>query len=182
MIRRPPRSTQGVSSAASDVYKRQVHCWLGGLALACPLLASLHCMLLYRWKCRTATGLRREWCCRARSTVHWSGGRLDPPVRGCLAGARGGPPNAARACTQPRPDVGGVSKQKAARSCEKTTPPSTCLGAGGGGLEETSGIARKIGVQLRDLEVLSRRLLLTKPTLETPVSYTHLTLPTILLV
>eukprot|EP00831_Metopus_contortus_P061387 TRINITY_DN53240_c0_g1_i2.p1 TRINITY_DN53240_c0_g1~~TRINITY_DN53240_c0_g1_i2.p1 ORF type:complete len:122 (-),score=8.34 TRINITY_DN53240_c0_g1_i2:88-453(-) len=28
MIRRPPRSTQGVSSAASDVYKRQVqnHC------------------------------------------------------------------------------------------------------------------------------------------------------------
>eukprot|EP00831_Metopus_contortus_P033467 TRINITY_DN26821_c0_g1_i5.p2 TRINITY_DN26821_c0_g1~~TRINITY_DN26821_c0_g1_i5.p2 ORF type:complete len:154 (+),score=23.63 TRINITY_DN26821_c0_g1_i5:89-550(+) len=25
MIRRPPRSTQGVSSAASDVYKRQVH-------------------------------------------------------------------------------------------------------------------------------------------------------------
>ncbi|VTU47695.1 peptidase [Lacticaseibacillus rhamnosus] len=25
MIRRPPRSTQGVSSAASDVYKRQMH-------------------------------------------------------------------------------------------------------------------------------------------------------------
>ena len=25
MIRRPPRSTQGVSSAASDVYKRQIH-------------------------------------------------------------------------------------------------------------------------------------------------------------
>ena len=25
MIRRPPRSTQGVSSAASDVYKRQLH-------------------------------------------------------------------------------------------------------------------------------------------------------------
>eukprot|EP00831_Metopus_contortus_P028358 TRINITY_DN23587_c0_g1_i5.p1 TRINITY_DN23587_c0_g1~~TRINITY_DN23587_c0_g1_i5.p1 ORF type:complete len:195 (+),score=18.90 TRINITY_DN23587_c0_g1_i5:123-707(+) len=25
MVRRPPRSTQGVSSAASDVYKRQVH-------------------------------------------------------------------------------------------------------------------------------------------------------------
>ncbi|WP_460413824.1 hypothetical protein, partial [Staphylococcus aureus] len=24
MIRRPPRSTQGVSSAASDVYKRQI--------------------------------------------------------------------------------------------------------------------------------------------------------------
>eukprot|EP00831_Metopus_contortus_P003729 TRINITY_DN11374_c0_g1_i2.p1 TRINITY_DN11374_c0_g1~~TRINITY_DN11374_c0_g1_i2.p1 ORF type:complete len:108 (-),score=27.65 TRINITY_DN11374_c0_g1_i2:18-341(-) len=31
MIRRPPRSTQGVSSAASDVYKRQVLChWLCG--------------------------------------------------------------------------------------------------------------------------------------------------------
>ena len=28
MIRRPPRSTQGVSSAASDVYKRQLLCWL----------------------------------------------------------------------------------------------------------------------------------------------------------
>eukprot|EP00831_Metopus_contortus_P059617 TRINITY_DN51592_c0_g1_i2.p1 TRINITY_DN51592_c0_g1~~TRINITY_DN51592_c0_g1_i2.p1 ORF type:complete len:258 (+),score=35.40 TRINITY_DN51592_c0_g1_i2:106-879(+) len=28
MIRRPPRSTQGVSSAASDVYKRQVHGWI----------------------------------------------------------------------------------------------------------------------------------------------------------
>ena len=26
MIRRPPRSTQGVSSAASDVYKRQIAC------------------------------------------------------------------------------------------------------------------------------------------------------------
>src|SRR5450756_2859480 len=26
MIRRPPRSTQSRSSAASDVYKRQVHC------------------------------------------------------------------------------------------------------------------------------------------------------------
>ncbi|WP_460413910.1 hypothetical protein, partial [Staphylococcus aureus] len=28
MIRRPPRSTQGVSSAASDVYKRQVFMFL----------------------------------------------------------------------------------------------------------------------------------------------------------
>eukprot|EP00831_Metopus_contortus_P031982 TRINITY_DN25958_c0_g1_i1.p4 TRINITY_DN25958_c0_g1~~TRINITY_DN25958_c0_g1_i1.p4 ORF type:complete len:103 (-),score=12.97 TRINITY_DN25958_c0_g1_i1:231-539(-) len=27
MIRRPPRSTQGVSSAASDVYKRQLENW-----------------------------------------------------------------------------------------------------------------------------------------------------------
>ena len=27
MIRRPPRSTQGVSSAASDVYKRQFAAW-----------------------------------------------------------------------------------------------------------------------------------------------------------
>ena len=30
MIRRPPRSTQGVSSAASDVYKRQIPCRSGG--------------------------------------------------------------------------------------------------------------------------------------------------------
>ena len=29
MIRRPPRSTQGVSSAASDVYKRQTQCNVG---------------------------------------------------------------------------------------------------------------------------------------------------------
>ena len=27
MIRRPPRATQSGSSAASDVYKRQVHCF-----------------------------------------------------------------------------------------------------------------------------------------------------------
>eukprot|EP00831_Metopus_contortus_P048587 TRINITY_DN3970_c0_g1_i3.p1 TRINITY_DN3970_c0_g1~~TRINITY_DN3970_c0_g1_i3.p1 ORF type:complete len:152 (-),score=9.68 TRINITY_DN3970_c0_g1_i3:5-460(-) len=35
MIRRPPRSTQGVSSAASDVYKRQVICLSSAGALAC---------------------------------------------------------------------------------------------------------------------------------------------------
>eukprot|EP00657_Telonema_sp_P-1_P012081 TRINITY_DN8301_c0_g1_i1.p2 TRINITY_DN8301_c0_g1~~TRINITY_DN8301_c0_g1_i1.p2 ORF type:complete len:102 (+),score=58.72 TRINITY_DN8301_c0_g1_i1:13-318(+) len=29
MIRRPPRSTQSRSSAASDVYKRQIQCTLG---------------------------------------------------------------------------------------------------------------------------------------------------------
>eukprot|EP00831_Metopus_contortus_P073652 TRINITY_DN6718_c0_g1_i3.p1 TRINITY_DN6718_c0_g1~~TRINITY_DN6718_c0_g1_i3.p1 ORF type:complete len:134 (-),score=27.41 TRINITY_DN6718_c0_g1_i3:82-483(-) len=34
MIRRPPRSTQGVSSAASDVYKRQVLMTVLGMALA----------------------------------------------------------------------------------------------------------------------------------------------------
>ena len=33
MIRRPPRSTQGVSSAASDVYKRQV--------IGCPKIRTL---------------------------------------------------------------------------------------------------------------------------------------------
>ena len=36
MIRRPPRSTQGVSSAASDVYKRQVSItvsWKKGLGI-----------------------------------------------------------------------------------------------------------------------------------------------------
>ena len=31
MIRRPPRSTQGVSAAASDVYKRQVK-WIVAVA------------------------------------------------------------------------------------------------------------------------------------------------------
>ena len=34
MIRRPPRSTQGVSSAASDVYKRQGCVWSGRRAFA----------------------------------------------------------------------------------------------------------------------------------------------------
>ena len=34
MIRRPPRSTQGVSSAASDVYKRQYLHTLNGSGLA----------------------------------------------------------------------------------------------------------------------------------------------------
>ena len=58
MIRRPPRSTQGVSSAASDVYKRQV---LGGevnysqtlgvvgysllpVVITAPLVSSFHPM------------------------------------------------------------------------------------------------------------------------------------------
>ena len=53
------------------------------------------------------------------------------------------------------------------RLLEKSAKQYAARVRGGGGLEETSGIARKIGVQLRDLEVLSRRLLLTKPTLET---------------
>ena len=53
------------------------------------------------------------------------------------------------------------------RLLEKSAKQYAARVRGGGGLEETSGIARKVGVQLRDLEVLSRRLLLTKPTLET---------------
>ena len=36
MIRRPPRSTQGVSSAASDVYKRQGLVWPGPVLPALP--------------------------------------------------------------------------------------------------------------------------------------------------
>eukprot|EP00831_Metopus_contortus_P036416 TRINITY_DN28813_c0_g1_i1.p1 TRINITY_DN28813_c0_g1~~TRINITY_DN28813_c0_g1_i1.p1 ORF type:complete len:233 (-),score=43.46 TRINITY_DN28813_c0_g1_i1:110-808(-) len=36
MIRRPPRSTQGVSSAASDVYKRQVHGTLKSIGSLMP--------------------------------------------------------------------------------------------------------------------------------------------------
>ena len=53
------------------------------------------------------------------------------------------------------------------RLLEKSAKQYAARVRGGGGLDETSGIARKVGVQLRDLEVLSRRLLLTKPTLET---------------
>eukprot|EP00831_Metopus_contortus_P052313 TRINITY_DN43910_c0_g1_i1.p2 TRINITY_DN43910_c0_g1~~TRINITY_DN43910_c0_g1_i1.p2 ORF type:complete len:137 (-),score=28.26 TRINITY_DN43910_c0_g1_i1:85-495(-) len=43
MIRRPPRSTQGVSSAASDVYKRQVH----GDSVCILLITLLAGFLLY---------------------------------------------------------------------------------------------------------------------------------------
>ena len=39
MIRRPPRSTQGRSSAASDVYKRQIHARTKPVILELPLLA-----------------------------------------------------------------------------------------------------------------------------------------------
>ena len=51
------------------------------------------------------------------------------------------------------------------RLLEKSAKQYASRVRGGGGFEETSGIARKIGVQLRDLDVLGRRLLLTKPTL-----------------
>eukprot|EP00831_Metopus_contortus_P042420 TRINITY_DN33600_c0_g1_i2.p1 TRINITY_DN33600_c0_g1~~TRINITY_DN33600_c0_g1_i2.p1 ORF type:complete len:106 (-),score=22.44 TRINITY_DN33600_c0_g1_i2:27-344(-) len=43
MIRRPPRSTQGVSSAASDVYKRQLHILL--LYVHLPLVELLYLFL-----------------------------------------------------------------------------------------------------------------------------------------
>jgi len=40
----------------------------------------------------------------------------------------------------------------------------------GAGYEKTRGIARKVGVQLRDLEVLGRRLVFSKPTADTLVA------------
>ena len=43
MIRRPPRSTRGMSSAASDVYKRQVLNYCGG-----GIAASLEAFVLYQ--------------------------------------------------------------------------------------------------------------------------------------
>ena len=46
MIRRPPRSTQGVSSAASDVYKRQVY--LYSSFLFAPHVSQLIVRWLYR--------------------------------------------------------------------------------------------------------------------------------------
>ena len=50
MIRRPPRSTQGVSSAASDVYKRQAHIqgiknFTGAEVMATDLRASVSLVL-----------------------------------------------------------------------------------------------------------------------------------------
>ena len=45
MIRRPPRSTQGVSSAASDVYKRQVWNKKNSIYIHCaPEGRKLHCI------------------------------------------------------------------------------------------------------------------------------------------
>ena len=45
MIRRPPRSTQGVSSAASDVYKRQqLVCRLAKLQLSARMVVAMVCM------------------------------------------------------------------------------------------------------------------------------------------
>ena len=60
MIRRPPRSTQGVSSAASDVYKRQAWelCW------GCPV-----CFLLYRW-----LWFYKFYCRRSLSKKSWIAG------------------------------------------------------------------------------------------------------------
>eukprot|EP00831_Metopus_contortus_P016900 TRINITY_DN17118_c0_g1_i1.p1 TRINITY_DN17118_c0_g1~~TRINITY_DN17118_c0_g1_i1.p1 ORF type:complete len:121 (-),score=16.16 TRINITY_DN17118_c0_g1_i1:36-398(-) len=52
MIRRPPRSTQGVSSAASDVYKRQVH----GL---CAVLIISGIVSFILWDCFNDPSLRR---------------------------------------------------------------------------------------------------------------------------
>lgn len=50
------------------------------------------------------------------------------------------------------------------RLLEKSATQYAARVNGGGGFDETVGIARKIGVQLRDLEVLSRRLHLIKGT------------------
>ena len=49
MIRRPPRSTQGVSSAASDVYKRQKWNLFDQMILTEPLLDSSRKSLSF-WK------------------------------------------------------------------------------------------------------------------------------------
>eukprot|EP00831_Metopus_contortus_P028943 TRINITY_DN23915_c0_g1_i1.p1 TRINITY_DN23915_c0_g1~~TRINITY_DN23915_c0_g1_i1.p1 ORF type:complete len:154 (+),score=39.06 TRINITY_DN23915_c0_g1_i1:135-596(+) len=57
MIRRPPRSTQGVSSAASDVYKRQVHGYnkyAEYILLNSPRIAPL------RFHTRGYTGAKRQ--------------------------------------------------------------------------------------------------------------------------
>src|SRR5450756_3192010 len=42
MIRRPPKSTQSRSSAASDVYKRQVHAFIGPYRATNPILDTKH--------------------------------------------------------------------------------------------------------------------------------------------
>ena len=57
MIRRPPRSTQGVSSAASDVYKRQ-----GFRTRTGHRIAAVY---------RTLAGHRTAAVCRDRA-VHWT--------------------------------------------------------------------------------------------------------------
>ena len=49
MIRRPPRSTQGYSSAASDVYKRQVAFEYRALWIQAGLYFLTTCWV-YRWQ------------------------------------------------------------------------------------------------------------------------------------
>eukprot|EP00831_Metopus_contortus_P048645 TRINITY_DN3977_c0_g1_i7.p1 TRINITY_DN3977_c0_g1~~TRINITY_DN3977_c0_g1_i7.p1 ORF type:complete len:112 (+),score=21.29 TRINITY_DN3977_c0_g1_i7:105-440(+) len=82
MIRRPPRSTQGVSSAASDVYKRQVHGKIKMKIFAALLMLLASCLVFasrdtevdydmeeesgsFKWYCPAAGGKYHaaKWIC-----------------------------------------------------------------------------------------------------------------------
>src|SRR5450756_2156616 len=64
MIRRPPRSTQSRSSAASDVYKRQV---IAGFGL---IFGSFFNVCIYRMPLEESLG-QRSHCTNCGSTIRW---------------------------------------------------------------------------------------------------------------
>ena len=68
MIRRPPRSTQGVSSAASDVYKRQgLDRIYGGFSRADRMVLTLVALVLAAWQAHWGvSGIEM-------SDLHWLG-------------------------------------------------------------------------------------------------------------
>ena len=100
MIRRPPRSTHCISSAASDVYKRQGHhpaltymhtyglVWKEGLALARPFVFSLLALAggLHAYAARRAAS--RPPLCRSRLFVSLTdGGDRPRPIESEAPGA-----------------------------------------------------------------------------------------------
>eukprot|EP00831_Metopus_contortus_P030912 TRINITY_DN25294_c0_g3_i5.p1 TRINITY_DN25294_c0_g3~~TRINITY_DN25294_c0_g3_i5.p1 ORF type:complete len:106 (-),score=34.98 TRINITY_DN25294_c0_g3_i5:46-363(-) len=75
MIRRPPRSTQGVSSAASDVYKRQTQStWVSGAGSKFPGFAS---RILNELKDKKIENIKLKiFAPNDRESSCWSGGSI----------------------------------------------------------------------------------------------------------
>src|SRR5450756_2946917 len=167
MIRRPPRSTQSRSSAASDVYKRQVD--------ERPVLEVL-----------SGVGEVQAEQVRGPARAGVSDG-LDQPDRLTAEGDREGAQPSVPA--DERGDVarvhGVVVPQLKEGDVERglvAHPDRDELGVGGrtGALEHDAG--HRLGAGLHEqvsANVLSRPVQPDRDGFGDPVSYTHLTLPTI---
>ena len=70
MIRRPPRSTQGVSSAASDVYKRQVFLSHNGKTPKCATVHMCAQRLAHSYHFLNIIYVYIKWTHDAKRTVH----------------------------------------------------------------------------------------------------------------